>query len=72
MIYAWIWRKLPGPSWIKAAQSVLLVALIVAILFLAVFPWLSARLPFDRVTVSEHLAGRNSVSATATVVTMTR
>lgn len=49
-MYAWIWRHLPGPTAAKVAQAVGLVAVVVAVLLFAVFPWLDARLPFNDVT----------------------
>ena len=39
-MYGWIWRTLPGPNWLKAIQSLVLIALVVALLFTLVFPWL--------------------------------
>ena len=38
MIYAWIWRKLPGPKWLKVIESFLLITLALLILFVFVFP----------------------------------
>ena len=51
LMYGWIWRKLPGGTPVKVAQCVLIAAVIVAVLFLVVFPWLTTRLPIDQVTV---------------------
>lgn len=50
-MYAWIWRHLPGPAPVRALLSLALVAGVVAVLFLWVFPWLTPRLPFTDVTV---------------------
>ena len=50
-MYAWLWRRLPGPRWVKAVAALLLVAAVVLLLFTVVFPWLSPRLPFNDVTV---------------------
>ncbi len=58
-MYGWLWRKLPGPTFVKGIESLVLVALVVVLLFLVVFPWVTTRLPFDRVTV-------NSQSLTST------
>jgi hypothetical protein len=50
-MYGWIWRKLPGGTGLKLVESVVLALVVVALLFLVVFPWLTANLPIDRVTV---------------------
>jgi hypothetical protein len=52
-VYAWIWRKLPGPTAAKAVEAVVLLAAVVLLLFTVVFPWLEPRLPFNDVTVDE-------------------
>ncbi len=51
-MYSAVWRHLPGPAPIKFVQALLLLAAVVALLFLWVFPWLAPRLPFNDVTVS--------------------
>jgi hypothetical protein len=50
-VYAWIWRHLPGPTWLRALILVVAAALVVLLLFLVVFPWLSPRLPFTDTTI---------------------
>lgn len=50
-MYAWIWRHLPGPRPVRAVLALALVALAVAVLFTAVFPWAEDALPFLDVTV---------------------
>lgn len=40
-MYGWIFRHLPGPLWMRVLASVLLVGLLVAVLFMYVFPWAS-------------------------------
>jgi len=50
-MYVWIWRKLPGGIPGKIVGSLALVAAVVVLLFLAVFPWVSPKLPFNHVTV---------------------
>lgn len=50
-MYVWIWRRLPGPLGLRLLQATLLVAAVVAVLLLAVFPWAEPRLPFNDVTV---------------------
>ena len=49
-MYGWIWRHLPGPLPARLLQVLLLVAGVVALLLLVVFPWVEPRLPFNAVT----------------------
>ncbi|MBR7824819.1 hypothetical protein KDK95_00755 [Actinospica sp. MGRD01-02] len=46
-MYALIWRRLPGPLWMKLACAVVLVSLLVVLLFGWVFPWVEPYLPFS-------------------------
>ncbi|MBN8883717.1 hypothetical protein EDD28_1280 [Salana multivorans] len=50
-MYGAIWRLLPGPAWLKAVEALILVAGVVAVLFLWFFPWVAPYLPFDQQTV---------------------
>ncbi len=50
-MYVWIWRHLPGPFAARFAQTVLLLAGVVAVLFLYVFPEVEPLLPYTDVTV---------------------
>ncbi|ADJ41864.1 hypothetical protein AMES_0037 [Amycolatopsis mediterranei S699] len=50
-MYAWIWRKLPGPFAAKLTMAVVLVLGVVALLMFVVFPWLEPRLWFNEVAV---------------------
>ena len=52
-MYAWIWRKLPGPTALKAVEALVLLAGVVLLLFVVVFPWLEPRLPFNDVTITD-------------------
>src|SRR5699024_2708151 len=47
LMYAWLFRHLPGPLWVRIVIVVLLLAAIVAALFGWVFPALAPYLPFD-------------------------
>jgi hypothetical protein len=51
-MYSWIWRHLPGPPAVRLLQALMLVAAVVALLLLVVFPWVEPRLPFNEVTTS--------------------
>ena len=37
-MYSWIWKKLPGNNWLKAALSLVLLLGFLALLFLVIFP----------------------------------
>ena len=50
-MYAWIWRKLPGPTPVKILLAFVIAVVICAVLFTVIFPWVSSILPVDRVTV---------------------
>ena len=50
-MYGAIWRVLPGPTWFKAIEALILVLAVVAALFLWVFPAVAPLLPFDQQTV---------------------
>jgi hypothetical protein len=52
-VYGWIWRHLPGNTWVKALLSFLLVLAAVYVLFQYVFPWAEPLLPFGDATVDE-------------------
>ena len=38
-MYGFVWRHLPGPAWLKAIESLILIAGIVYVLMQYVFPW---------------------------------
>ena len=50
-MYVWIWRHLPGNTWVRALLSLVLLLAVVALLFFVVFPWVEPKLPFNDVTV---------------------
>ena len=50
-MYGYLWRALPGPTWVKV---IILIALAVAVFFLlmeVVCPWLSSIMPYNDVSV---------------------
>jgi hypothetical protein len=51
-MYAALWRLLPGGRAAKTLQCLVLTVLVVAVLFLWVFPAVAPHLPFEDVTVS--------------------
>lgn len=50
-MYVWIWRKLPGGIATKIAATLMLGAMVIAVLFFVLFPWLDPRLPWSHATV---------------------
>lgn len=50
-MYAWIFRHLPGPLWLRIATSVLLVAGALAVMFQYVFPWIAKLTTADTTTI---------------------
>ena len=46
-MYSWIWRRLPGATWLKVLWALSLFALTVVVLFEFVFPWADPHLPFN-------------------------
>ena len=50
-MYSWFWRSLPGPLAVRVLLALLAFAVVVALLFLVVFPRVEPLLPFNDVTV---------------------
>ncbi len=42
-MYGFIWRHLPGPTWLRAIESLLLIAAAVYLLMEYGFPWADER-----------------------------
>ena len=68
-MYAWIWRKLPGSTPVKALETLVLFVAVVLVLFVVVFPWLEPRLPFNDVTVNDSPAPTQTQSSPTSPVT---
>ncbi|MBN9194876.1 MAG: hypothetical protein J0I44_02190, partial [Microbacterium sp.] len=51
LMYAALWRVLPGPWWVRVVILLVLAAAIVYALFFFVFPWVSAIIDPQDVTV---------------------
>jgi hypothetical protein len=49
-MYSWIWQHLPGSRAVKLLEALLLVAVVLTLLMLVVFPWVEPQLPFNEVT----------------------
>ena len=50
-MYAWLFRHLPGPLWIRIIQTLLLLAFVVLALMNFVFPWANQFSPWNDSTV---------------------
>jgi hypothetical protein len=50
-MYGFIWRHLPGPLLVRILLALVLVAAVVAVLFLWVFPAAAPIMPFNNGTV---------------------
>ena len=50
-MYAYLWRSLPGPRPVKVVLVLLVLAAVFLLLMEVVFPWVSARMPYNEVTV---------------------
>lgn len=51
MLYAAIWRALPGPLVVRVLLATVLVLVVVAVLFVWVFPRIAPLMPFNDNTV---------------------
>ena len=52
-MYAALWRLLPGPTWLKVVEVLVLVGLVLWVLLAWVFPAVEPQLPFDRISVGD-------------------
>ena len=50
-MYAWIWRHLPGPTWLRIVLLAAAAIIVVVLLFTVVFPWVTPLLPFSDTTI---------------------
>ena len=50
-MYERLWRRLPGPVWLRATLVSILFLSIVALCFVWVFPAIEPLMPFNNVTV---------------------
>ncbi|WP_114856449.1 hypothetical protein [Brachybacterium sp. YJGR34] len=46
-MYAWLFRRLPGPLWVRILVALVLLAAVVAVLFAWVFPAIAPFMPFN-------------------------
>lgn len=52
-MYAFLWRLLPGPLWLRIILAIVLVGIVLLLLVLFLFPWLNTFLNAYDVTVEE-------------------
>ncbi|MDN5899091.1 MAG: hypothetical protein L0H74_03395 [Brachybacterium sp.] len=46
-MYGWLFRRLPGPLWVRVLLTVVLVVALIVALFAWVFPAIAPSLPFN-------------------------
>lgn len=52
-MYAWIFRHLPGPLWMKIILTLVLLAAVVLLLMEVVFPWADQYSPLNDSTIQD-------------------
>ena len=50
-MYAALWRKLPGNTWVKTLIALVIAVAVFFLLMEVVFPWISAQMPYNDVAV---------------------
>ncbi|WP_347306427.1 hypothetical protein [Corynebacterium sp. SA-MJD20WY100] len=50
-MYRAIWNLLPGPRWVKATFSLVLLVAVFFLLMDVVFPWVSEMMPYNDIEV---------------------
>jgi hypothetical protein len=53
MMYGWLWRHLPGPSWVRVIVLLLAAVGVAVLCFTTVYPALAPLMPFNDTTVGE-------------------
>ena len=51
MMYGWLWRHLPGPTWVRVVLVVVAALAVLTVCFLWVFPAVAPVMPFNNTTV---------------------
>lgn len=51
-MYPWIWRHLPGPTWAKIIECIVILLAITLVIFIWVFPWVVAVTHYGETTVN--------------------
>ncbi len=50
-MYAALWRVLPGPIWVKIVVLIVIVAAVLAVCGLWVFPWIDEQISIQNSTI---------------------
>lgn len=50
-MYGPLWRILPGPTWLKVIEALILLVAVFFLLMEVVFPWVSEMMPYNEVAV---------------------
>lgn len=50
-MYAWMFRRLPGPLWVRILITLVILAALIVLLFGWVFPAIAPYMPFNQGTV---------------------
>lgn len=55
-MYAWIFRHMPGPLWVRATTGLVLVIGVLALMVSFLFPWMAQLTQFTDSTIGSHNA----------------
>lgn len=61
-MYAWLFRRLPGPLWMRVLIAVAVLAAIVVVLFGWVFPAIAPVMPFNDGLMGAPAPGAEAIS----------
>ncbi|WP_293771629.1 hypothetical protein [uncultured Corynebacterium sp.] len=50
-MYSALWNLLPGPTWLKVIEALVLLVAMFFLLMEVVFPWVSTMMPYNDVAV---------------------
>jgi hypothetical protein len=53
MMYGWLWRHLPGPTWVRVVLVLLAVLGVAVLCFTTLYPAIAPLMPFNDTTVGE-------------------
>jgi len=53
MMYGWLWRHLPGPTWFRAVLALAAAVAVAVLCFTTVYPAIAPLMPFNDTTVGE-------------------
>ncbi len=53
MMYGWLWRHLPGPTWVRVVIALLAAVGVAVLCFTVVYPALAPLMPFSDTTVGD-------------------